>query len=104
MKFWTDNWSGEVLDPASNSRLTVREALLDLNMVRSDLSEAQVQEVETIVLEEDRLLFTPSPNGKFKIKDYLKHRRSPGPKIPWTEIIWNSFTPKRVNAFMWRLF
>lgn len=104
VKIWTDNWSGEVLDPASNSRLTVREALLDLNMVRSDLSEAQVQEVETIVLEEDRLLFTPSPNGKFKIKDYLKHRRSPGPKIPWTEIIWNSFTPKRVNAFMWRLF
>lgn len=71
------------------------------------LSTAQIKMVETIVLEEteeERLLFSHSPNGKFKVKEYLKQRRSPCSNIPWTEIIWNPYTSKRVNAFMWMLF
>lgn len=97
VKFWTDNWSGEVLDPASNSRLTVREALLDLNMVRSDLSKAQVKRSKLLSWRKIGcyLLLHPMVNSKSKTISNIEEararkylgRKSFGTRLPRNELM-----------------
>lgn len=63
IRFWSSNWSGEIIDPISTSTLTVREAKNNMGLERTGLSETQIQALENIVLdasEEDFPIFTPT--------------------------------------------
>lgn len=49
IRFWSSNWSGEIIDPISTSTLTVREAKNNMGLERTGLSETQIQALENIV-------------------------------------------------------
>ncbi|KAL3648874.1 hypothetical protein CASFOL_005277 [Castilleja foliolosa] len=101
ISFWHNNWLGEALNPMHKSRLTVQEALKDNDFILANLSQVQLTKAKSIIIDpdaNDRLIFVPSSNGNFNIQLYIQ-----ATNLRWSNYIWNSHTPYRVNSFMWRL-
>lgn len=65
---------------------------------------SRINEVYLIPNLPDTLIFTHAADGRFNIKIYLEQVIAACPNMEWTNLVWNSFTTPRVNAFMWRLY
>lgn len=105
--FWQMNWMGEVLDVASESLMTVCQGLDNLDSFTQQLTVNQMIKIKEVCVSPtspDKLIFTPSRDGRFNIKAYLGQIIASRPKLNWTNTVWNPFTTHRVNAFMWRLY
>lgn len=50
------------------------------------------------------MVFEHTLTGKFSVAKYIVASREGGHEVLWARLVWNRFTPYRVNAFMWRVF
>lgn len=105
--FWMANWLGEALNPESTSTLTVLETILRIETIQEGVNSDSLLKIQDTVLDveaKDRLVFSPSKHGRFSVKEYLKQALGSGTNINCMDLIWNPFTYRRVNSFMWRLY
>lgn len=101
------NWMGEVLDANSESLITVNQGIEVLESMQQQLTEEQIYKIKEVCVRPslpDKLIFTPSRDGRFNTKAYLSQVLAVRPYQTWTNTVWNPFTTARVNAFMWRLY
>lgn len=68
--FWQMNWMGEILDATSTSLMTMQQGLESLGDIPYRITEEQMGKIKEISVP-DKLIFTPSRDGRFNIKAYL---------------------------------
>lgn len=49
------------------------------------------------------LVFTPSNNGQFKLKDFNEHTRQRSRERRWIGWVWSSCLPHNISAFLWKI-
>lgn len=99
---WFSNWWPITCDIC----LTVREALPDLEDLRTHIPDPLLRKIQEIKLSpqvEDHLVFSISENGKFSSKLYIDYSRPRGYKRSWTSLIWHNNLPPKVTTFLWKL-
>ncbi|KAL3622365.1 hypothetical protein CASFOL_033776 [Castilleja foliolosa] len=104
---WTDNWSGEAIDPSAHVKVTVREAQQQVVSLCDTLEPQYLQLLKDIPLDEsvdDVAILPEYPKGKFVIKKYLDCYRVQGVNELWTKLILNRCLPFRIGAFLWKAF
>ncbi|XP_012835531.1 PREDICTED: uncharacterized protein LOC105956232 [Erythranthe guttata] len=108
IRFWADNWVGEVfVGPLpSDHTLTVATAMQHLSEYLKLIPPSLHESVRQVTLDPDqpdRLIFTLTQSGDFPTKEYWRHIRVLGRREAWTNRIWHQFLPHKTGGFMWKL-
>ncbi|XP_012848003.1 PREDICTED: uncharacterized protein LOC105967963 [Erythranthe guttata] len=108
IKFWTDNWLGEVLvgPLPSDNNLTIAEAWPQFADLLQIIPQEWHEKMKKITLEmnkPDRLIFTLTQSGEFSSKEYWRHINMPRLRVSWTTRIWQPYLPHRTSGFLWKL-
>ncbi|XP_012842530.1 PREDICTED: uncharacterized protein LOC105962752 [Erythranthe guttata] len=108
IRFWADNWVGEVLvgPLPSDHTLTVATAMQHLSEYLKLIPPSLHESVRKVTLDPDqpdRLIFTLTQSGDFSTKEYWRHIRVLGRREAWTNRIWHQFLPHKTCGFMWKL-
>ncbi|XP_012853645.1 PREDICTED: uncharacterized protein LOC105973170 [Erythranthe guttata] len=104
--FWRDIWLGTPIDSDFTGELFSVSAGMHMRSHLAVLVSSEIWErIKLIHIQpehKDELIFTKTPSGRFSVSKYWDLRRQRGVVVDWADIVWNKYTPFRLNAFMWR--
>ncbi|KAF9624672.1 hypothetical protein IFM89_012943 [Coptis chinensis] len=81
-----------------------RRILNDSQEARNNLQLPKNAKVSSLIINEDRIIWTPSTNGEFTTKFPFDTLRTPRAKVKWYNMVWGKLVIPRHSFTSWQLF
>lgn len=108
IKFWTENWVGQVLRGLlpCDANLTVAQGLYCISELWGEIPHHLHNAIRAFRVDnakEDRLIFKLTTSGAFSTKEFMNYSRGPIQKRGWTPYIGHSSLPPNISTFLWKV-